>query len=358
MKKHILILSIITIIAVLGALAILHGRGEFGSADKADQNFALEISENANDITKITLSQDDKEITLIKDEDLWSVQGREGWPADLENIRDLIGTLASSTVIEPKTTNPDLYERLGLDNSAATQVQLFNGDAVLANLFLGDRMHELDGTYARKDDEDQTYLISGSYSMGFSVDDWLDNDLFTIEQNRVRSVSINHDEVENVKIEKESKDQSDFVLRDIPKGQELSSQFEVNNIAGALRDLKLDDVKKASDFSTEANQKVQTVFQTFDGLELTINLKEHDGDLWAGFEYAFREELYEADEKEATEEEQPENMTPVPVGFETKQEIEKLKNITDGWVFKLPSYKAGLLSKKMADLTQEVEDPE
>ena len=75
---------------------------------------------------------------------------------------------------------------------------------------------------------------------------------------------------------------------------------------------------------------------------------EKDSRKWATFDLAFKEALVEPEkeEKKGEESKKKENMTLIPPGSGTRQEIERITPKLSGWVFALPEYKYSLLSKK------------
>ena len=54
--------------------------------------------------------------TLTRGEDGgWSVAEKDSYPADVEKVRQTLIGLAEARIVEPKTANPDFYDRLGVE---------------------------------------------------------------------------------------------------------------------------------------------------------------------------------------------------------------------------------------------------
>ena len=45
----------------------------------------------------------------------WAVAEKDGYPADVEKVRQTLISLAEARIVEPKTANPDFYDRLGVE---------------------------------------------------------------------------------------------------------------------------------------------------------------------------------------------------------------------------------------------------
>ena len=356
MKKKTPLLAIAALVVIgLAWLTVSHEKSSTTIA-QSDTLLAVGLKEKLNDLTRIELSRGEQKVTLQQSDNGWNIKEKYNYPADIGKVRNLTVSLASSTLKEKKTKQKERYEKLGLDEESATRVVLYTDDeAPISDVYIGNQMSQLDGTYIYREGEDQTWLVSGKFAADIKAEDWLNTELFSIERKRVRNITIDHPKEKTVKSARESKDQTDYTLSDVPSGRKVSSQYSINNLASALENVELEGVIPAKDFSFDKDKTINTTVQSFDGLEAFIQLMEKDGKKWAVFDLAFKESLVESEkeEKKGEKSEEKENMTPIPPGSETRQEIERITPKLSGWVFALPDYKYGLLTKKMDDLTEE-----
>ncbi|HVW71278.1 MAG TPA: hypothetical protein VHB68_20025, partial [Steroidobacteraceae bacterium] len=129
---------------------------------------------------------------------------------------------------------------------------------------------------------------------------------------------------------RDKKEQSDFAVRPIPKGRELTSPAAADSIAGSLSALSLDDVHK---LNAPADAKyAHAIFRTFDGLELDVaGRKDGTHDLVT--------------------------FTAHSTAKETADEAQRLSAQFQGWEYEIPSYKYDTIFRTIDDLLKPVETP-
>jgi len=228
--------------------------------------------------------------------------------------------LAEARIVEEKTSSPEHYEKLGVDDpedgGKGTKI-IVDGEGVSYAIILGESAQG-NHRYARLAGEETSYLVDRDPNIPAAASDWLLADILDIDSKQVRSVTITHDNGETIAITKETEDQTDFSVLDIPAGRELSYPTVANGIAGALKALKFDDVQKSIDgpFETSA------VFETWDGLQVTARVRTDDEDTWVTF-----------------------SATGAPDGTVTD-----IGEQLDGWQYRLPDYKKNLLTRRWDDI--------
>jgi hypothetical protein len=127
------------------------------------------FSEDANDAQQVrVVFRDAQAITIGRDGETWVIGARNDYPADVAQLRQLFVSLAEARIIEEKTSKPELYEKLGVDDpeddGGGTKVYLegdgFSYAVVLGNTVPGDRR------YARLADVGISYLIDRKPATG------------------------------------------------------------------------------------------------------------------------------------------------------------------------------------------------
>ncbi len=267
-------------VAVLVLLAVLFLLERDGGNATTQQLLFPDLRAQVEDVHTLRIGaagQDDVEIR--KAGDGWTVLNRENYPADMSKVRSLLLALTDAEMIEAKTSNPELYSRLGLDDpeqheSGGIRVTLEGGEAGFS-VILGDTAQS-DNRFARRQDEDRAWLIDQRADVPLSAAEWLAPEIVDIDANRIRSLTITHPDEEHVRIRKDSSEDIDFEVIDIPDGRELSYSTVANGIAGALNDLQLDDVRKG----TSLPDAVLTEFETFDGLTILVRTAKEESANW------------------------------------------------------------------------------
>lgn len=109
-----------------------------------------------SDLTALSLTNGQGELSFTKAEDAWQYDGDDAFPADQEAVEDLaeqIGSLAAIRVID----DPEDLSAYGLDEPAL-QASVTAGDGTAVTLLLGDVSDSY--CYAKRTDSDTVYTIS------------------------------------------------------------------------------------------------------------------------------------------------------------------------------------------------------
>lgn len=338
------------LVAVLVALEVADRRG----AGDDGELLVADFREHANDVRRVTVRRagDDGSVVIERNDDGWAVVSRDGYPANVGKVRELLIAIADARIVEAKTANPELHGRLGLDdpdmeNSKGVQV-VAESDGYETGVVFGNRAQG-SYRYARLAGEHQTYLVDQDPDIPDAAGEWLVPDIVDIDSSRVRAVTIAHPDGETIHIGKSEEAQTDFDVEDIPEGRELSYSTVANGIGGALNDLELDDVRK----NVAAANAVVTTFETFDGLTISVSsIADGDGnwitlaasaapaDAGDAAADAAADDVEDADEPTAAE------------------QAAQINALADGWQFRVPDYKANLLKRRWDDILKAPPDDE
>lgn len=342
-----------------------------------------ELKTAINDVTELSVATQSGTITLHRQEDIWRVKEKYDYPADLGTVRETLIGFAELTTLEPKTRKPELYEKLGLqdveaEGSLSTGVTFKDAtDNPVAAVVIGnDRPAQGKGGYKelfiRKVGDPQTWLVQGRLTVEKNPGKWLDKELTQIETKRVRRLIVTHPDKTRLVVEKAKPADLDYQVANLPEGLEIESQFTVNNIVSTVTSLSLDDVKPVSEVPFD-DQPVRTaVFETFDGLQGTVQLLPKDEKNYVTISAVFNADLVwkpepareaepekesepqageqmeqDTQDKEATAE--PEQLK-IKSEAEVKAEIEALNRRFGDWVYVIPKFRADTLLKKPQDL--------
>ena len=323
-RKAVPVLAAI-IAGLLLMLLVLNGKD--GRNNVSGQRLLPDFGAVANDTTMVAIRApgDDEAVTLQRIDGQWLVSNRDNYAADIGKLRQLIIALAEANILEQKTSDPALYERLGVDDpetgGKGTRVTVTGVDFEYA-VILGNKTQGK-FRYARDVSAAPSYLVDKDPTLPAAADDWLLPDLFDISAQRVQRVSIVHADGETIVIAKDTEEQTDFSVLDIPNGRELSYATVANGIGGALASLKLESVRPRA----EAPSTGTTEFLAWDGLTIRADIVTEGDKSWVSFSAATSEpESASADEAAAIN--------------------ERLGN----WQYQLPDYKKNLLLRRWADL--------
>ena len=277
-------------LVVLGAVALL---AQYDPQPPAPGGGLLlpSLGEDLDRISQVSVvgAGSDPVATLVRSEDgSWSVADKDGYPADAEKVRQTLISLAEARIVEPKTANPDFYDRLGVedveDEAAGGLAVTLTGADTPVNVIVGDT----EGTsqvYIREADQAQSFLVDRNPDAGSETTDWLATEILAIPGSRMARVTVIHPDGETVSVSKADSDQSNFDVEGIPPGRELQYASVANVMGNVLSNLNLQDVEPR----TETDEPVTvTEFVTFDGLAITAESVEREDEPWVALRVEYR----------------------------------------------------------------------
>ena len=387
--KTLIILVVVAVAAVTAAMWITSERSGEAQSSVTSARLLPGLEQNINEVNllRVVKAGDEVVAELKPAEHGWVVASKYDYPAAIGEVRQLLLSLAEAEIIEQKTAKAEYYDRLGVQdvsNAEATGVQLdLEGVEPADSLIIGDTATGgREGTYVRRKGEDTSFLIGTSITVPKDTRDWLERAIIDIPASDIQRVAIHHPDGATLMISKDSREQSDFTVADIPESRELNGPTAANSLAGTLTSVTLEDVLPSSEMDPSAHQGVTSEYHGFDGLTVTAKAFTVDDKRYVHFGVGFDEEQaqrFAKPEKAATDNEKtataekaeqtPDAAKPVADGeqAETKQDDAKQEDIKQKaanlearlspWVYVISSYKQDLMAKRMDDLLKPLGEP-
>lgn len=363
--KSLTLLIVVTLIVVIAAITLTNQ----GNTVTEKQKLLPELMSALNDITTIEVTTANDKFSLIRDDKQWVLPEKHQYPADMSKIRQILVGAAELTVLEAKTAKPELYTKIGVadvteKDSTAILLTLKKQDDTVANILVGTEQFVADSDakeiYVRKAGEAQSWLVNGNLSIDKAPIDWLNKSVTNIKDERIHEVVITHGSGEKLRIFRESEENQDYQLADLPENKTLSSPYLLKQIATFLNSLNMEDVTVADEVTFDAKDSTQAVFKTFDGLEITVTLQAKEGKQYARLSAVAGEPVIKPEVTESTDEKAEKSETTPTVTIDktaqVKNEVADLNKQLNQWVYVLPSYKVDNLLKKSEDLVKSVEE--
>jgi hypothetical protein len=350
-SRTLAVLAVVTLLLVIVAVLAYSRRSAPGDTAAADVLFPG-LSDRVNDVRSIIIDSDGATLSIGRVDDEWGLAEKGGYPVEFEKVKQAIMSLAELKIVEPKTSKADFYDRLGVQEpgagSSSKRVTLANEEGgTIAAVVVGNRAEgQLPRYYVRREGEPQAWLVGGDLEITSDALSWIDAQIVLVARDRIQAVTTNHPDGEELHVHRQSKDETDFEVDDIPDGLELRYAGIAGSIGSAGSFLRSEDVQPETEIACGEDGDTIAEFRTFDGLLVTAwTCTAGDDDaIWARFH---------ADTFEV-----PDGGTADEAGPDPAADAERINARLDGWRFRISASQASNLRKRLADLTQAVRPDE
>ena len=295
----------------------------------AQETVLPELRDQLNEVTRLRIQSGDETVTLVREDNAWTV-GERDYPAKLGEVRKTLISLAEAEVFEPKTSNPSLYARLGVQDFGTgdddnTQVLLWAGETQLSGLLVGNHATQPSGTYVRVVGQPQSALVTPRLNLNTRATSWLQPELTNITPDSIQRIEAEPLGSEPYVI---ARGDDGLTLQNPPRAPKAASVARVTRV---LQNLRLDDVLPASEAPTvDAWNRI--VLTTTNGLRVALELAD-DGERKLAKLKAGTAPLVEAADADAeTDETASDDLPPA-------ERAAALNAKSDGRVFVIQGYK-------------------
>ncbi len=362
-SKTLVMLALATIVIVLSAIVV---RQQSTAIPGQGETLFPALLQRMNQVAELKGTSAEGGYTLLQRDGRWLVKEKQAYPADPDKVRQLLFGLAQLRRVEPKTRNPELYEKIGVQDVTANgtgslQIKLSDDQGeTLAELIIGKQQLSkadlrLREYFVRLPGDPQSWLVEGKLPEDKSPSSWLRKDILALDPARVREVRIIHADGQRLTLRRKDPSATDYELVGLPTGAEIESPYAINSIANALTDLALDDVRPATavDFNDKGALSVE--LSTFDGLRVNMQaIKDGKSDLArfsASFDPSSTEKPADSAKQEASAATATEpSKNPLKQADDVKKEVDQLNARWHDWVYVVPGYRVDTIAKKKSEL--------
>ena len=364
MINHKTLLTLAVLVIVVIAAAIWTQREPISETKQGGTLFP-ELMGQINSANKLKGKTNQDTFTVVREDNQWVVQEKSGYPADSEKLRKFIIGLAELKRLEPKTSNPELYQKLDLqdvDEAGAKSLQVTvegENDDALVNLIVGKEANSAGSTeskywYVRIPNEKQAWLVQGSLPIDKQANEWLDREILQLTRDRVHEVRVQHADGETVVIRRENGDETDYILVDQPEGTVVDSQWGINTIATTFAELTLEDVAPVSVIEKESDSEFVAEIKAFDGLQVELEATKVADQMYvvlhASVSSAIPNRLSEVDQSDGAGGESASPTGAEDDNLSIQQEAESLNARWQGWAYIIPEYAVSNLAVRKEEL--------
>ncbi|MFK8028448.1 MAG: DUF4340 domain-containing protein [Gammaproteobacteria bacterium] len=345
MNTKSLVILIVFLLVGAGAYFSSTAKNSINTSESIGAAIVPALQTAVNDVSELQVVGANNEIlaTLKRQQNGWSVKERHQYPADISKIRSALLSMAEAKIVEQKTSNPDLYDKLGVENIASP-----NAQGVKAILAYGNEKSELivgkpgpqinKSRYVRLASSDTSWLVDRKIDLKHQPDYWLRKDIFSIEPSEVAAVTITLQDNSRLEISHSEGEEDDvFIVTNLTDPNSQVVEAEVHQLTNALSSFQLLDVAEKAAFSdVESTMKVN--YQLKSGVDLHLTAYEIEKDHFAELEFGLVEGI-NADQT-----------------ADAQIYIDELIKLTSGWVYKIPNVTYDSMYKREADVLAITED--
>ena len=358
---------LITLAVAIAAVYISHSRAP--ETEVGTPPLFPALAGQVNDVVQVEVKSRLNNVTLMKDGDGWVIASRDKYPASFEQVKGAILDLSDMKIIEAKTSKPELYSRLDVqdvdaDKSSSTQVTLKDKTGkVLASLIIG-KVREGHPSplgalrYVRRTGEAQSYLVAGDLNVNADPLSWTSREIADISGSRIRSVRLEQPGQPPVEIDRDKPSDMNFTLKDMPDGFQPKSTAILTSLSTILEQLHFDDVRAKTALKWPDDADVATL-RGFDGLVATIRTAAIDGRQYSTLAFSFDpagvEKAAPGDKANAADQgddkDKKDEAKPVP------EEVKALNAKLGNWAYVLPDFKLKMLTSSKDSLLTKKQAP-
>lgn len=299
-------------IALAAVAAVVVMRSQEATAVKEyGQPVLPGLTQKVNDIATIEINSGGAISTVKKTGSAWVLQEKGNYPVKVEKVKEVLVGLAQLKELEPKTSKKDRYEEVGVQDPplapAPPKPPPAEGDApeapkptpslvtlkdasgaAVASVVVGQqRFGTPPSVFVRKAGDAQTWLASGEVQIPKEMTAWFDTQVINLPRDRMKKASVTQGKEGAVPlvVQREKKDDANFIVEGIPEGRALKAPGSGDATATALSYVNFDDVAPASSITPpEGVTPVTYRAETFDGMVVTAKITLRDGKYWATFD--------------------------------------------------------------------------
>jgi hypothetical protein len=359
----------IALVSAALALVTFAVGNQWGGGKTTGEKLVPTLADSIRQMTGLEIRQGEATIALERAQNgSWSLKSRGGYPVDVTKVRALLVGLGQAELVEPKTSKPDRYAALELEDpeqkgakSRLLRLTAADGKAI-SEVVLGKRRSasfgtgQTLGTYVRKPGDPQTWLANVELDAPMAAKDWVKTSVLALDTAKISRLSVEIPGEQALNVErpapaaapkdaktdaakgdaKDAKapawshppfDSSKLAFVGFPvDGKKLKDASAAETLARAVASIDLEDVRKAATSAADGGVGVVRV-ESADGVATTLRLRKEGDAHW---------------------------LTVTVAGGEgdAKKTADELSARTQGWEFKLPAHKADAILKKRADLVE------
>lgn len=340
-RAHIIILALLIVFFGSTAVLVSDWRAQrSNSAAPAHRLLYPRLASQLETVQRVEFATPAREpVSLKLKEGNWVVAGKTNYPIEVEPLREFLLALAETEIVEAKTDQAEQYAALGVQplpqaayGSFKVKVLDASGET-LAHLIVG-KTGVAGGSFVRKVDSAQSWLVSERLSPLLTPDAWLADKLMSLDPKRIRSIEIWPADGDPVALVKPKPGRIAFELKPPPEKTNQTQNIDaVRRLLDTLNLLRMQDVIPRGAAPDETSWHRLRI-ETFNGLVVTARVGHASGNDYLQLEV---DAVEAAKQETAATSENADALSQA-------ERVKRLQKLFQGRTFVLTDYQAGTLS--------------
>lgn len=300
MKPRTLIgFAIVTAVVTAAALVTVANRYWISAATATVKPFPGLI-DRINDVDEIDIKTKGETTTIKHTPSGWVMVNKHDYPVQAEKAKGAAIGFGEMEFAERKTARSDRYNRLwveDVDGKDAKSRLVTLKDAkgqTMAELIVGrpreGRMGGQGGLYVRRPGEVQAWFAPANFEIPLNTSVWLEPRIIHVNAKRIARITTIQPGGEKMVIYKDSPGAAHFLFKDLPADKKLKGEAVADDMDSILTAVDLADVAPQSEVSF-TDKVWHAEVETFDGLDVKIDLVDRAEKIWGRFTAAAEKPL-------------------------------------------------------------------
>jgi hypothetical protein len=300
---------------------------------------------DAGEINSIVLSAKKDKVIIKRQGKGFGIVEKNNYPADVNQIKDLIANCLDIKTSEFVTNKPVNHDSLEVtEDKASIIVKFLKEDSnVITGIIAGKTRQQGQGTYVRRVSSDEVYLADNMHFISADAMSYINQQLLSVKRENIELVTVTDPNGQSYSLKPGADDSKSVVLEPVPAGRKAKSDI-CDTIFTALTNLRFEDVAKNFGDLTFNRQYVCKLKDT---TVYTLKIAKKDGNTYLSCAAVFGDttSVKPAEPNESQEETAKKNAKLL-----AWEHANIFINTHKGWIYKIPEYLAGRLTKELSEL--------
>ena len=245
MFKKIVIPLIILVVLIFLAIILKNPGIKPASPKKVITSF------DPGQAARIEISQQGKEIVIIRENDKWLVATAQNYPANQEKIADFLGKVNHLKEADIASKNQEKHSLFQVDSIQGRRLKIYNArNEIQADFYVGKMGPDYMSTYIRLPDASDVISVNVPLMWLASVDtrQWLDRVLFKCEAKDIAQIILRSNTItdtSSIVLSQDDKQEWSIIT---PSGAACNKTV-ANELASAVCNINLDNVAPITDLA-------------------------------------------------------------------------------------------------------------